>query len=347
MFDCVRKRFFLAVHSRRFCGFSSSGGDTQRVAPAVRVGGDGLWFSLYWAAGVNVCFFQFWVLAPVSGDLTMLLRRVRTATAISNVGSPPRPPQNVSATLPPVSALLKKIYIYSVQIAQYEAYWGDQLVPKFVYDEWRKHCVDVDGGRLSGPAEDDACQMLEERMDAYIGESWRVFFVPGAGHGAIDAPCVGWLVVSVLLQVPVLPQHADRIGTVVFARLFEALDWIPGVCANDASDGQRARCAPLNSWPGVGSSPSCAINRDASLRALLQQQHQQHQHKHQQRQPRTCTVGHESNSAFSRSSVFVLLFVAIRIPRDFRGRRRRDARPHLHHAHPPLVLSCLSTPQET
>lgn len=59
----------------------------------------------------------------------------------------------------------------SIQVAQYEAYWGDQLLPKFVYDEWRKRCVDEDGGRISGPAGDDACQMLEERMDAYIGES--------------------------------------------------------------------------------------------------------------------------------------------------------------------------------
>lgn len=62
--------------------------------------------------------------------------------------------------------------IRSPKVAQYERYWGDQLLPKFAYDEWRERCVDGDGGYLSGSmsARSDACRMLEERMDSYIGD---------------------------------------------------------------------------------------------------------------------------------------------------------------------------------
>lgn len=61
-------------------------------------------------------------------------------------------------------------------MAQYEKYWGDQLLPKFVHDDWREKCVDGDDGYLSGSAaaatasRSDACEMLEESMDAYIGD---------------------------------------------------------------------------------------------------------------------------------------------------------------------------------
>lgn len=52
------------------------------------------------------------------------------------------------------------------QIAQYDAYWGDQLLPKFVYDAYRAGCVDLAGGFAH---RSDDCEELEEKMDCYIG----------------------------------------------------------------------------------------------------------------------------------------------------------------------------------
>ncbi|CAM9473164.1 unnamed protein product [Ectocarpus sp. 13 AM-2016] len=57
----------------------------------------------------------------------------------------------------------------SNQVAQYAKYWGDQLLPKFVYDDWRNLCVDEDGRYVSGASRSDACEGLEETMDGYIG----------------------------------------------------------------------------------------------------------------------------------------------------------------------------------
>ena len=54
------------------------------------------------------------------------------------------------------------------QVAQYEAYWGDQLLPKPVYDEWRKECVE---GGYRPRGNDDLCDELEGAMDTFIGGS--------------------------------------------------------------------------------------------------------------------------------------------------------------------------------
>lgn len=53
-----------------------------------------------------------------------------------------------------------------LQVAQYQAYWGDQLLPKPVYDEWWKKCV-ADGYRVDG--NDEHCDVLEAEMDSLIG----------------------------------------------------------------------------------------------------------------------------------------------------------------------------------
>eukprot|EP00904_Undaria_pinnatifida_P014235 jgi/Undpi1/9942/HiC_scaffold_28.g12396.m1 len=54
----------------------------------------------------------------------------------------------------------------SNQVAQYQKYWGDQLLPKPVYARWLESCVGADYG-LSGDL--DACNTLEESMDSYLG----------------------------------------------------------------------------------------------------------------------------------------------------------------------------------
>ncbi|CAM9255739.1 unnamed protein product [Pylaiella littoralis] len=57
----------------------------------------------------------------------------------------------------------------SNQAAQYEAYWGDQLLPKFVYDNYRAGCVDTDEVLLGRQGDLDDCQELEQKMDSFIG----------------------------------------------------------------------------------------------------------------------------------------------------------------------------------
>lgn len=80
-------------------------------------------------------------------------------------------------------------------MAQYEKYWGDQLLPKFVYDEWRDGCVGEDDHTVlaSVSASSDHCEMLEESMDAYIGDwivctkwivGWRFFCSSSSGARA-------------------------------------------------------------------------------------------------------------------------------------------------------------------
>ena len=51
-------------------------------------------------------------------------------------------------------------------MAQYNKYWGDQLVPRPVYDDWVRHCL-TDGYSL---AESTTCLRLEKYMDMYIGK---------------------------------------------------------------------------------------------------------------------------------------------------------------------------------
>ena len=55
-----------------------------------------------------------------------------------------------------------------LQVAQYQKYWGDQLLPKPVYARWLESCVGADYG-LSGDL--DACNTLEESMDSYLGKT--------------------------------------------------------------------------------------------------------------------------------------------------------------------------------
>lgn len=51
-------------------------------------------------------------------------------------------------------------------MAQYQAYWGDQLLPKPVYDEWLETCVD---GGYRSRGNYDVCDQLEDAMESYIG----------------------------------------------------------------------------------------------------------------------------------------------------------------------------------
>lgn len=79
-------------------------------------------------------------------------------------------------------------------MAQYDKYWGDQLLPKFVYDEWREHCVDGDGdgAYLSGSmsVRSDACETLEESMDSYIGKKARLSEADGGPLSDLLQRCV-------------------------------------------------------------------------------------------------------------------------------------------------------------
>lgn len=53
-----------------------------------------------------------------------------------------------------------------MKVAQYMAYWGDQLLPGPVYKEWWKSCVAIEG---------EECGLLEEQMDVLIGNN-RFYF---------------------------------------------------------------------------------------------------------------------------------------------------------------------------
>ncbi|CAM9570665.1 unnamed protein product [Scytosiphon promiscuus] len=59
----------------------------------------------------------------------------------------------------------------SNQVAQFDAYWGDQLLPKPAYDKWRKRCVsEVDGSYVGRQWGDNGhCDKLEEKLEGFVG----------------------------------------------------------------------------------------------------------------------------------------------------------------------------------
>lgn len=62
--------------------------------------------------------------------------------------------------------------VVCIQVAQYDTYWGDQLLPKFAYDKWRKTCVsETDGSYLGRLHATDSyrCDKLEADLEGYVG----------------------------------------------------------------------------------------------------------------------------------------------------------------------------------
>ncbi|CAN0301127.1 unnamed protein product, partial [Laminaria digitata] len=135
----------------------------------------------------------------------------------------------------------------SNQVARYQKYWGDQLLPKPVYKRWLESCVE--GGYSL--AENDACTLLEETMDSYIGnlnpyaldypmctgDSSNNRRLSAPTGGIVDAEQGGASRTIARAQRAAMKEHLHR------ARLFEGVGEGEGVSYGAVRSGPYEPCA--------------------------------------------------------------------------------------------------------